>query len=129
MRRPSRLVRFLLGLTALATVWCLGCSAFDPLLAVLFPAAGPTMVCASEGSASNTMTQPVADGGSAVVAPASHDGGGAASCGCESCHAPVPTQLAVVVPTPSLPHHPMGEPGIPPSIDRTPLVPPPQRVA
>jgi hypothetical protein len=129
MRRPSRLIRFLLGLTAFATVWCLGCSAFDPLIAALFPGAGATMVCASEGPASSAMVQPDASGASAVVSPASHDGGGAASCGCESCHAPSPTQFAAVAPAPVLPHQPLGDPGIPPSVDRTPLVPPPQRAA
>lgn len=129
MRRPSRLIRLLLGLTALATAWCLGCDAFDPLLAALFPEGGATMVCASDGPASASVAQAGVGGGSAVAAPASHNGGTAASCGCESCHAPVPTQLAVVVPAPSLPHQSVGEPGIPPSIDRTPLVPPPQRVA
>jgi hypothetical protein len=129
MRRSSLVIRFLLGLTALATVWCLGCSAFDPLLAALFPGAGATMVCASEGSGSSTLTRPVTDGGSGVIAAASHEGAAATSCGCESCHAPVPTQLAAVVPALPLPHQPLGEPGVPPSIDRTPLVPPPQRVA
>src|SRR5262252_3802937 len=71
MRRPSPLIRLLLGLTVLATVWCLGCDAFDPLLAALFPDGGTTMVCASDGPASASVAQAGAGGGgeSVVAAP------------------------------------------------------------
>ena len=130
MRHRSRLIRLLLGLTALATVWCLGCGAFDPVLTALFPGAGATMVCASEASASGAIAKSAGNTGSAVVAlTASHDAGSATSCGCDSCHAPAPSQLAVVAPTPILPHPPASEPTTPPSIGRAPLVPPPQRGA
>jgi len=50
MRRPSHLTRAIRSLTAFLTVWCLGCSAFDQLVACLMPTAGPTMVCASDGT-------------------------------------------------------------------------------
>jgi len=58
MTRPSRLTRTLRSLTALVTVWCLGCGAFDPLIASLFPGAdGPMMVCASEAPVSGASMQ------------------------------------------------------------------------
>jgi len=127
MPRRSRLTRTLGCLTALLTVWCLGCSAFDPLIASLFPESGRMMVCAGDApvSAIQTATQ---DEQAASIAAADSDGDGAA-CDCGSCYAPAPAALAVASPPGPLPQQPAAEPGLPPSFERAPLVPPPQRSA
>src|SRR3954468_20230692 len=49
MRHPSGFTRTLRSLIAFLAVWCLGCSAYDPLIAALVPASGGrAMVCASD---------------------------------------------------------------------------------
>jgi hypothetical protein len=130
MRRPSRLTRAIGCFTALLTVWCLGCSAFDVLLSSLLPNAGPTMVCASEGPVASGISQPMTERhSSAVMATTDQDGGNGTDCGCGSCHAPVPTQLAIVNPSPPVSAQPADPPRIVPDPPRAPLVPPPQRTA
>jgi len=130
MPRPSHLTRAIRCFTALLTVWCLGCSAFDELLACLVPGAGPTMVCASEGTTvSGTLQAGTERQGSAIMATADQDTGGATDCDCGSCHAPAPTQLVIANPNPPLHHQPADGPGIAPTTTKAPLVPPPQRVA
>jgi hypothetical protein len=127
MRRPSLVTRVLRSLTALVTVWCLGCSAFDPLIASLFPGDGPMMVCASEGPRS---VQPGATNESSVSAPAPDRGASdGTSCGCASCTAPAPTGFAVAAPAQALPQQPATDAISPSSVARTPLVPPPQHAA
>ena len=127
MRRPSRLTCTLRSFTALVTVWCLGCNAFDPLIASLVSGGGPMMVCASEGPET---IQPVAQDYVSVEAPpVDRDASDGATCGCESCNAPAPAGLVVGAPGQSLPHQPIAEAVVPPSVARTPLVPPPQRAA
>jgi len=130
MRRPSRLTRAIGCFTAFLTVWCLGCSAFDVLLSSLLPSAGPTMVCASEGPAVSGIAQGVTERqGSAIMPVADQDGGSGTDCGCGSCHAPVPTQLAIASPNPPLSGQPADGPRSAPAPTRAPLVPPPQRTA
>jgi hypothetical protein len=129
MRRPSHLTRAVRCLTALLTVWCLGCSAFDELLACLIPGAGPTMVCASEGTmASGAVQAGTGRQPSAIMAAADESGTGA-DCDCGSCHAPAPTQLAIESPNPPVSGQPADDPGMAPTTTRAPLVPPPQRAA
>jgi hypothetical protein len=130
MRRHSRLARAIHSLTALVTVWCLGCSAFDVLLSSLLPSAGPAMVCASEGGGASGIAQAVTERqGSAIAATADEDAGNGTDCGCGSCHAPVPTELAIANPNPPVSDQPADGPRIAPAPTRAPLVPPPQRVA
>lgn len=130
MRRSSNLTRAIRCFTAFLTVWCLGCSAFDELLACLVPGAGPTMVCASEGTtAGGTVQAGTERQGSAIMAAADHDTGGQTDCDCGSCHAPAPSQLAIASPNPPLHHQPPHVPGSAPTTTRAPLVPPPQRAA
>ena len=130
MRHPSHLTRAVRFLTALLTVWCLGCSAFDELLACLVPDAGPTMTCASEGSVTGGTAQLATERqSSAIMAAASEDGGTGADCDCGSCHAPAPTQVSIASPNPQLSDQPAHAPGIAPTTTRAPLVPPPQRAA
>lgn len=130
MRYPSRVTRTLRSITGLLMVWCLGCSAYDPLIAALVPALdGRVMVCAADESAEMASVVMAADGAErAIGATADRQGESDATCGCDSCHAPAVALHAVAMPPAALPHQPSSEPGIPPSVDRTPLVPPPQRV-
>ena len=129
MRRPSHLTRAIRCFTALLTVWCLGCSAFDELLACLVPGSGPTMVCASEGTpVSGTVQAGTERQGSAIMAAANESGRGT-DCDCGSCHAPAPTQLVIASANPALSGQPADDPGIGPTTTRAPLVPPPQRAA
>jgi hypothetical protein len=125
MRRTSRLTRLLRSLTALVTVWCLGCSAFDPLIAGLFPGDHPTMVCASEGP--STINAAAQEGGS-ISAPATGQSDGA-GCGCGFCTAPAPTDVASGTRARELPQQPGANAIVPPSVARTPLLPPPQSAA
>jgi len=127
MGRPSLLTRAIRCFTALLTVWCLGCSAFDALLACLVPGAGPTMTCASEGPvASETAQAGTERQSSAIMAGVDDHAGSGADCDCGSCHAPAPTQLAIASPHPPLSDQPPHDPGIAPTTTRAPLVPPPQ---
>lgn len=126
MRRRSPVTRALFSLTALVTVWCLGCSAFDPLIARLISSDGPMMQCASEGPAS---VQAAGSDNPSVSAPADRDASDGATCGCASCTAPAPTDVAVAGPAQALPQQPTTDAGSPTSVVRTPLVPPPQRAA
>jgi hypothetical protein len=129
MSSASSLTRSFRALTALLAVWCLGCSAYDQFFAGLFPGSdGRVMVCAAEREASVSVSAATEDGGSPTVASSSDRDNGA-SCGCETCIAPVPTSL-VVAPLPDLlPSQPHADPATPRSVVRTPLVPPPQRLA
>jgi hypothetical protein len=129
MSAASSLTRSLRALTALLAVWCLGCSAYDQLVAGFFSGSGGrVMVCAAEKEASVGTGASTEDGWSAIVAPTS-DRDDAASCGCETCIAPVPTSL-VIAPLPVLlPSQPHADSATPQSVARTPLVPPPQRTA
>lgn len=134
MYRPSSpLTRILRGLTALATVWCLGCSAFEPILAALHGgSAGSWMDCASDGSPERAASaRQAGEGGytlavsnSAVDAdPSTQD----FACQCQGCHAPSPTATEVAADRPAMPTVPSNSPATLLSVVREPLVPPPQR--
>ena len=127
-------IRVLRALTGLVTVWCLGCSAYDPMVGFLFagssasvmncvedatPRGGPgtSTLAASPEHASPTPT--IADAGASGVSR-SFD------CGCQSCTAPsVSSYVAqtMAAPTPSTPSLAISDLR---SIEREPLVPPPQ---
>jgi len=129
MNRPSPLTRVLRSLTALVAVWCLGCNAFDPLIAGLFPgAARGMMVCASEAPATGVALQDTEGRLTSVRAFADHSDRGA-SCDCGSCYAPAPSPLAFALPPSPVPQRPAPEPTVPPSVARAPLVPAPQHGA
>ncbi len=121
--------RVLIGVTAVATVWCLGCSAFEPLLScadVMGLAdrmgmsnnpAGSAVFSASEGAASSV---------SAV--PESADDGEAAdcSCGCLSCYATGTLAIIEVQNSSTWDTLPFRPANILTGLALTPLVPPPQ---
>jgi hypothetical protein len=148
MRRPPTFaLRVLRALTALVTVWCLGCSAFEPVVSRL---AGETvdtgMVCAGEASesagatiaasadrASSSAPMPAmptagaahAEQPSALAVPTEHGARGYV-CGCQSCHAPEPMLAAVPAPATPSPAAAPAAPRLLVSVVREPLVPPPQ---
>ena len=120
-RPPSLPTRLTRALVALVTVWCLGCSGYEPLLDSLLGNADGGMSCAemvqsAEQSASSRAVSTVA---------AQHD---SFDCGCgQGCHAssPVtgsPRTIRDVVPTVA-----SLEVSTPPSVTRAPLLPPPER--
>ena len=128
---PSFVTRALRALTALITVWCLGCSSFEPLLAGLLGSAGPGMVCASEGgseSAKSPGTDVAGDRGSAASIGTSEEGASLRgfACDCQGCYAPSPVLPTVALDPLPAPSQPLTEPATPSSVEREPLVPPPQ---
>jgi hypothetical protein len=132
MRPASLTTRMLRSLTALVTVWCLGCSAFDPLLQAMVGAPGARLMnCASESAVATAAPSAGASARtSVVIAPATEGGTDAGvSCGCDSCHAPAPSSLALTLPPAAVPQRASTDPTAPASVERSPLVPPPQAAA
>jgi hypothetical protein len=132
-RRFSPLLRLVWATTALVTVWCLGCSAFDPLLALLGGSSGPMMVCASDGVVSASQESTVATTSSTVetisVAPVSSPTTHGDVCGCQSCQAAESDRLQQQIAAEQTPRVERIEPTAPASVTRSPLLPPPQRVS
>ena len=132
-RRFSPLLRLVWATTALVTVWCLGCSAFDPLLALLDGSNAPMTVCASDGAAPVAQGSVVGDTASSaqtsafVVAssPAPHGD----VCGCQSCLAAQSDRAHEQISAQSAPRIERAEPVVPASVTRSPLLPPPERLA
>lgn len=88
------------------------------------------MDCASEAATQTAAVEAATDHRVfSFDAPADRDQSDGATCDCGSCHAPAPSALAVTPSPLSLPHQPSADVGTPPSIERAPLVPPPQRGA
>ena len=85
------------------------------------------MVCASEAAAGGALRE--TDGRVASVSAIADQGDRGASCDCGTCHAPAPAALASAPPPSLVPQQPAAEPSLPPSIERAPLVPPPQHGA
>lgn len=127
MRRPARWTRALRSLTAIVTVWCLGCGALDPLISRLAAQPGSALMdCASEGGA---VAASSLDEEPSVREPVVDEKQDGAPCGCQSCLAPAPTVLAAAPSAPPALEDPAGSFAAPTSIVRAPLVPPPQAVA
>jgi hypothetical protein len=141
MRRPpSTLLRILRSLVALVTVWCTGCSGFEPVMESTFGDGAAVMTCASD-----SMTSTVTAGGRAAstltmsssttelhVSLAANTPATSQrefSCGCSSCHAVtlaswVVPRLATATP------RPVTEPlAALMSVVHSPLLPPPERTA
>ena len=134
-RHPSLLLRVLRGLVVLVTVWCTGCSGYEPLLDAALGRSGAGMDCASEDGTPPASAQAPELGVSAarfhaaaaISARPMSSGETGFSCGCTSCHA---VTLA------SWSFTPLAAPGIPlasapelplVSVGRVPLLPPPER--
>src|SRR6185295_15565045 len=117
LRRISPSVRVTRVLVGLVTIWCLGCSGYEPLLGSLL-GVGTSAMMACDGDAPTS-----APSVSAVPDDQGFD------CGCGSCHAPSATQWRVNAPTQTVPVIAGTEPIAPASLTRAPLLPPPEITA
>jgi hypothetical protein len=124
----SPLTRASRALTALLTVWCLGCSAFDPIIAHL---AGlkAGMICGADEIGTGGVVSTGDGNETATVGPVDEDGEGPVVCDCQSCAAPAPALVADAAEPSPAPGTEAADRVTPPGLDREPLVPPPQRVA
>ena len=124
-RRPSQLLRCSRLLVCLVTVWCLGCSGYEPLLnGLLGFTTGSAMNCASDmgaGAADIAPEQPTA------AATGEHRGF-ACDCG-GSCHAPSPSRETIALPHAFIAEIAVLLPSKPASVSHAPLLPPPQFAA
>lgn len=130
MRRPSTLLRAVRAMTAVITLWCLGCSGFEPLLDAALGSGSTVMTCGSDGGAAGTSMAASPDGstGNATVSAAvdSHRG---FDCGCGSCHSASPSTWALQATPHVAPTVSFALAGELLSVVRAPLLPPPQRTA
>ena len=124
IRRPTIATKFTRTLTALITVWCLGCSGYEPLLNSLFGQSSG-MTCGSDmvGSMGMSESAPTSSVATATVSAAGDHG---FDCGCGSCHSASPQTLAVHLDHPAPPTLNVAVVGEPLSVSRPPLAPPPQ---
>ena len=129
--RASSLVRALRALTAVITVWCTGCSAFEPVLNTMLGSSIVTMSCASaqrDTMPGVAMTAGDADGDGSSVGAAGEDGQ-SVDCACGSCHAvAISHQVVAQVAAP----RPQGAHADLPSLvsaEPSAMRPPPNRVA
>lgn len=134
MRPICRAARLLRAFTALVTVWCLGCSGFEPLLAAFGQAgANGVMTCGSavqrpDPGAPATVAPIVTAGGqSSVQAASGQDDMGGFTCSCQSCTAESLARGTVAPSVQHAPSSPLFEPAIFVSFARQPAVPPPER--
>jgi hypothetical protein len=131
MRPVSRTARLLRALTALITVWCVGCSGFEPLLDAAFGAGSSVMTCGSGGASMGTEMSPSSTGptrAQATVSPVA-DAHHAFDCGCGSCHSVAPHAWALPSMPSVSPAVMFGHVGALVSVARAPLLPPPQYTA
>jgi hypothetical protein len=131
---PSIALRVVRSLTALITMWCLGCSSYGPMLSALVGSVGSAgMACdGSSGMEDATSKAPSAstDASWTASVPASAEGWQhSISCSCQSCHATSPAAIGLAT-------APLSPPRPSPSsvvnflsVDREPLVPPPNAVS
>jgi hypothetical protein len=128
--RPSRCTHASRALTALITVWCLGCSAFDPLLSRLAGRdAGTGMVCAADDGMDGAVRLRGEAGAATAGAIVTADDAGrqeTAFCDCQSCCAPAPTPMPIGPLTLPMAAIDLREPLAVPLPKPEPLVPPPQ---
>jgi hypothetical protein len=113
-------------LTGLITVWCLGCSGYEPLLGSLIGTGG--MNCASEMGVSSSETGVANSVAQMTVGNASQPDQGF-DCGCGSCHAASPVDWVVNVERPESPTVASVIAIEPLSVVRAPVAPPPEFVA
>ena len=108
--------RVIFALVGLITTWCLGCSGYDSLLSSLM-GDGVHMSCESQMVAASGP-------GHANVPSIQSDEG--VDCGCQSCVASSPVVWSLRLPHVERPSATAWIAEVPPSITRTPLLPPPQ---
>lgn len=131
MRHTSLGLRLARALLAFSTVWCLGCSSYEVILASILGARVATtmMTCGGEDSAASTMTEIGAhDTATAMTSVAASGGAHGFDCGCgNSCHAPSVQAAVSNASRGPLPSDGPAAPTAPASITRAPLLPPPER--
>lgn len=129
-RRTSPLLRAARALIGLVTIWCLGCSGYEPLLgALLGPGAGSMMACdtgMTMGTPDTASSMSSAVNGGELGVSALGAVGHGFDCDCGSCHAPSPTHATAAAPESSVPAIAQREPSEPASVSRSPLLPPPE---
>ena len=132
-RQPSSSLRVLRALVVLVTVWCTGCSGFEPLLDAALGRSEAGMVCASQMSEAAEMgrmsASTVAEGGQSrpAISGLSSSAQQGFTCGCMSCQTVAPgTWSFALLPAPALPPVVTAEPALV-SVGRVPLLPPPER--
>jgi hypothetical protein len=113
------------------TVWCLGCSAYQPVLAAVLGL--PTSVVCSDDMpvASQALAGETASEASAVsdLKTPESDSEPDVTCGCQSCSAPVAGQDAPVIAAAPFVAPADATPQQPASIVSEPRDPPPQRLS
>jgi hypothetical protein len=126
------LVRYVLALlTALPTVWCLGCCAYEPLVeSLLDGGAAPRIACEQDGMSGSGATGvsergPGAGQAAVVSVNASQQTPAQVECQCLSCIAPSPAHVVALVLPPVSPAVLPATITVPASVSRAPLVPPP----
>jgi len=132
MRRTSLPVRFSRALVGFVTLWCLGCSSYEPLLGSLLGFDAVGMRCdggarragVDQGISAATSEKPASVAISAPTDARDFD------CGCGgSCHAPSPTMPVRPVKSELVARASDWRVEKPASVSRTPLLPPPEAVA
>lgn len=131
MRRPSTLLRTLRAMTAVITVWCIGCSGFDPLLDAALGSGSTVMTCGSDAGAPGASMMVASTDGSTANASisAAVDTYKGFDCGCGSCHAASPSTMAFQSARHIAPTMASARVGELMSVVRAPLLPPPQHTA
>lgn len=127
-RRMSRTRRVSRILTGVIAVWCLGCSAFDPIIGLLAGAdASAVMLCGADEV--RPVTGPQSGPAIPSVSAASDATQPMSVCDCQSCCAPAPISLMLAADRSTSPRIDPADIVAPLSLARQPLVPPPQRIA
>jgi hypothetical protein len=120
--RPTVLILAGRALTALITVWCLGCSAYEPLLDSLLASGASTgMSCGSEMGTKNDLAS---TGQNTVLSSPAAQAGYA--CGCGSCQSETPQSWSVATSATRIPSTIEAVVVEPTSITRAPVAPPPE---
>ena len=122
-------VRFMRVGIALVTVWCLGCGAFEPLVAGLTRTESIGMNCGSEEIAGSAATGSVPSEHALTVKALEQRESGNYSCGCDSCYSTSPVTISIALASLSAPEAIPATPAFPESVSRAPLHPPPQLVS
>ena len=126
-------VRFMRVGIALVTVWCLGCGAFEPLVSSLLGMGSSRMSCGSDLNAGSIAyhraptanERPGPEHGQTVGAMEQGEAGNY-SCACESCYSSSPVTISLELQSLVTPEAIPTTPSFPESVNRVPLLPPPQ---
>ena len=135
LRRTSLSFRVTRALIAPLTVWCLGCSGFDPIVdALAGGAAGSGMKCEAVERADVT-SLPTFGTDTATAAESSEESVRAADdagfdCGCgQACHGASPVEIHAAPDVRAALRVASVDSEEPPAVVHAPLLPPPQRLA